>query len=153
MKYFVRFIKYLLYIIILFSVFISILVLLGIAEGNIETMFKNGYTSLWQMGIVFLVYAIIYPLIGYTKKEVLVSPELSNLQDKITENMENNRYKKVMDKDGTMEFRLKSPITKLSRMYEDKIKISITSGSIIIDGLRKDVIRISSRLEYLLTNS
>ena len=50
MKYIVRAIKYFFYFSILLIIILSVLVLAHVVDGNIETMFRNGYNSLWQIG-------------------------------------------------------------------------------------------------------
>ena len=53
LKYIVRAIKYFFYFSIIMIVIMSILVLAHVVDGNIETMFRDGYNSLWEIGLMF----------------------------------------------------------------------------------------------------
>ena len=49
-----------------------------------------------------------------------------------------------------MTFRLKSHGARLARRYEDRITLEQTADGLSVEGLRKDVVRIVSRMEYRL---
>ena len=116
-------------------------------------MFKNGYDSLWQIGIIFLIYALLYPIIGYTKKDMLVPEGCSDIKEKINKCMELRNYVIINEDKTNMTFKAKNTINRLTRMYEDKIVFTLSESNIQISGLRKDTLRIASVLETLLTNS
>ena len=47
-----------------------------------------------------------------------------------------------------MTFRLKSKSARFSRKYEDRVTIEQTENGVSVEGLRKDIVRIVSRMEY-----
>ena len=49
---------------------------------------------------------------------------------------------------GSVSFRQENFISRLSRMYEDRIIITAGDGTVTIEGLRKDVVRICGGLEF-----
>ena len=54
------------------------------------------------------------------------------------------------ESDDSISFRMKGIAGRLAKLYEDRIVISSGCGAILVDGLRKDVIRIASGLEARL---
>ena len=77
MKYFIRSLKYFCYLILILAVIIAALVLTGFVEADLSKMFVHGYDSLWQMALVMLVFALIYPRFGFSRRTVQLngSPE------------------------------------------------------------------------------
>ena len=61
MKYLIRSLKYYCYLIILLALIILALVLTGFVEADLSKMFVNGYDSLWQIALVMLAFAALYP--------------------------------------------------------------------------------------------
>ena len=53
-KYAIRAVKYFFYFTFLLALFLTVLVLAGVVEGNIETMFRGGYRSLLSIAIMFI---------------------------------------------------------------------------------------------------
>ena len=77
MKYIIRSLKYYCYLIVLLTLIILALVLTGFVEADLSQMFVNGYDSLWQIALIMLAFAAIYPRFGFTKRTVHLygSPE------------------------------------------------------------------------------
>ena len=67
-KYIIRAVKYFFYFTFLMIIIMCVLVLAHVVEGNIETMFRDGYKSLWQKAGMFACVAAIYPIYGFVKK-------------------------------------------------------------------------------------
>ena len=62
--------------------------------------------------------------------------------------MEEKGYRLEKEDGENLTFRLKNPINRLSRMYEDRITFTRTVSGFQLEGLRKDVVRIVYGLEY-----
>ena len=65
MKYFVRAVKYFIYLLVILSLVIAILVVSGLVDGDLSTMFVNGYDSYWQIALIAAALAALYPRMGY----------------------------------------------------------------------------------------
>ena len=132
-KYIVRAVKYFFYFTFLMIIIMCVLVLAHVVEGNIETMFRDGYKSLWQIAGMFACVAAIYPIFGFVKKMALIPEDRGD--------------KLETEHDGRMTFRNRSIVNRISRMCEDRITLTPTLGGFEVEGLRKDTIRIIYGLE------
>ena len=147
MKYLIRSLKYYCYLIIILALIILALVLTGFVEADLSKMFINGYDSLWQMALIMLAFALIYPRFGFSKRtaHILGSPE--ELRPDILRVMEALGYKLETEKEGTYSFRRRSGLSRALKMGEDRITLSPTAGGVEVDGLTRDLARIVSMLE------
>ena len=68
MKYIIRALKYFCYLVVLLAVIILALVLTGFVEADLSKMFVNGYDSLWQIALIMLFFALLYPRFGFSKR-------------------------------------------------------------------------------------
>jgi hypothetical protein len=148
MKYVVRAIKYFFYFSIMITIIMVILVLLNVIDSNIETMFKHGYNSLWQIALMFAVVSAFYPLLGFVNKPVLIPGEYSEIRNGVVNYMEEKGYILKKEEGEDMTFILKSKLGRISRMWEDQISMKRELAGFRIEGLRKDVVRIAYGLEY-----
>ena len=150
MKYFVRAVKYFFYFSIMFVIIVSILVLIGAAEGDISTMFAGGTSALWKIAALFAAVSAIYPSVGFIRKESSFPGEWNSVKGDIIRHMESRSYVAEEENGTSLVFRKKGFMSKLSRMFEDRITISPCFGGAVIEGMRKDAIRISAGLEHVL---
>ena len=146
MKYLIRFVKYLIYFAALTTAIILALVFIGAVEGNIEAIFEEGYDSLWKMALFFVAAAAVYPSLAFIKRDIPASGEFAELKGEIIEFMKERRYELESNNGSILTFRIKGVAGKLAKMYEDRIIISATLGGIQMEGLRKDIIRLSTGL-------
>ena len=151
MRYLIRAIKYFFYFAILTSALVFILVFIGAVEGNIEAIFEGGYKALWKMAAFFAVVASAYPSLAFIKREIPVKGEFASCKKEIIEFMKEHRYELESDTNDSMSFRIKGLTGKLAKMYEDRITITAVLGGIQIEGLRKDIIRLATGLDTLLS--
>lgn len=150
MKYLVRALKYYLSILILLVVILFVLVKLNLANGDLATMFKDGYNSLWQIALILAVFSAIYPKLGYGSRTITAPGSHSDFRMKILEYMDERDYK-LKEEDGErMVFVLRSPVRRLFKMFEDNITITKEMIGYNVEGLTKDVVRIASGLENRL---
>ena len=66
----------------------------------------------------------------------------------MTDYLREHRYVLENQTEDTMTFRLKGFGPSLIKMYEDRITIVRTAEGYYMEGLRKDVLRFASGLEY-----
>ena len=146
-KYAIRAIKYFFYFTFLLALFLTVLVLAGVVEGNIETMFRGGYRSLLSIAIMFICVSSVYPIFGFVRKSAIVPGEYKDIRDGIVDAMESRGYVLEKEEGENLSFRLKSTLNKITRMYEDRITFTRELGGFSVEGLRKDAIRIIYGIE------
>jgi len=148
MKYLVRAVKYFFYFSILVALIITALVLIGFVEGGIDSIFRDGYSAIWQIAVLFALVAAIYPKLGFIEKQAEIRGEYSEIRDKVVEYMDMRGYSLESEEGENMTFRLRSKLNALTRMFEDRITMTRCLGGFGVEGLTKDVIRVISGLEY-----
>ena len=150
MNYVVRAVKYFFYFCILLAAMLAILSVTHVIEGPVEGMFREGYDSLVKIAVMFGCVSAVYPLFGFMKKEALIPGEYGEIRGGIIEYMESRGYRLESERDENMTFRSRSAVTRLLRMFEDRITLTRRVTGFDVEGLRKDVVRIVYGLEAKL---
>ena len=150
MKHLVRSIKYFFYFTFLTVIIISALVLTGMADGNIETMFRGGYSALWKIALFFALVAAFYPKVGFIRRSIVSDKDWNEIKGAVISYMNGHSFELEDESKDMMTFRHKGALSRLSRMYEDRITVCRTPEGLEMEGLRKDVFRMSAGLEYSL---
>lgn len=150
MRYIIRSVKYFFYFAFLTSLIIAALILTGLAEGDINTMFRGGASAIWKMALFFVAVAAVYPKVGFICRQVRSERPLNEVCDMISGYFRERNYE-LEESDGQkMTFRYKGTAGRITRMLEDRITLTANEGGFSVEGLRKDVFRISTGLEYML---
>ncbi|MBE6240043.1 MAG: hypothetical protein E7115_00875 [Bacteroidales bacterium] len=147
MKYLVRSIKYFFYFAFLTSLIIFALVFVGMADSNIENNFQGGADAFWKIGIFYILVAAVYPKLGFINRKLYIDASLDVEADMISF-LEERRYVLESRTDDTMTFRLRGLGQRLVKMNEDRITITRSLDGYYMEGLRKDVLRLASGMEY-----
>lgn len=175
MRYFIRSVKYFLYLAVLCSLLMAVLVLTHFVPADITKIFGNGWVSIAEIGALFVIFAALYPRIGYTKKSAALPGEWSEVVasvrtfmtergDYVEESVklrkkgeaknvtekgaENNGNASADEVEQKICFRAKKLSTRMARTWEDRLTFTPTFGGVNIEGPAKDVARIASALEY-----
>ena len=151
MQYFIRAVKYFFYFAILTTLILLALVLIGAVEGNIETMFRDGYDAIWKMAIFFVLVAAVYPKFGFLNRRLYIDGDWESLRNTAITYMTERRYVLVSENNDEMTFRCKDMTSRITKMYEDFVVLRKTDDGYSLEGLRKDVIRLAAGLEHRLT--
>ena len=147
MKYIIRALKYFCYLIIFLTLIILALVLTGFVEADLSKMFVNGYNSLWQIALIMLVFALLYPRLGYGTRTAHIFGSPEELRGDVVSVMERLGYR-LEKEDGTgWTFRRRSPVSRALKMWEDRITLSVTGAGVKAEGLTRDLARVISALE------
>ena len=147
MKYIIRALKYFCYLIIFLTLIILALVLTGFVEADLSKMFINGYNSLWQIALIMLVFALLYPRLGYGTRTAHIFGSPEELRGDVVSVMERLGYR-LEKEDGTgWTFRRRSPVSRALKMWEDRITLSVTGAGVKAEGLTRDLARVISALE------
>ena len=149
MKYFIRALKYYIYLVILLVIIILVLVLTGFVEADLSKMFVNGYDSLWQIALVMLVFALIYPRFGFSKRTAHIFGSPEELRPDIMKVMESQGYRLESEGDGRFTFLRRSGLSRALKMWEDRITLSPTGAGMEVEGLTRDLSRVVSGLEAI----
>ena len=147
MKYFIRALKYYVYLLVLLAVIVLALVLTGFVEADLSKMFVNGYDSLWQIALIMLVFALIYPRFGFSKRTAHVYGSPEELRPVIVKVMEGLGYRLESEAGGQFRFLRRSGFSRALKMWEDRITLSPTGAGMEVEGLTRDLSRIVSGLE------
>lgn len=148
MRYFIRTIKYFFYFVILMTVILTALVLIGAAEYNgIDSLFADGYNSLWKIAVFFAVISAVYPKVGFIRRDAYVQGEWSDIRSNVVSFMNERGYELESEGEDVVTFRRRGFADRLSRMYEDRVTVTREPGMLCLEGLRKDVMRLAASLE------
>lgn len=147
MKYLIRSIKYFFYFAFLTSLILFVLICLGMADSNIESNFKGGSEAFWKMGVFFAAVAAAYPKLAFINRRLYIDPA-AEIETETIKFFEDRRYVLESRSEGTMTFRVKGAGARIIKMCEDRITITRTPEGYYMEGLRKDVLRLASGLEY-----
>lgn len=150
MKYFIRSVKYFFYFAFLTTLIILVLVLTGMADGDIETMFKGGYDAIWKMALFFVAVAAIYPKLGFIKRSIAYKGEWKDKREEVINYLKDKNFELESESPEVLTFRHRGTLDRLTRMYEDRVTLTLSPEGFDIEGLRKDVFRIATGLEYRL---
>lgn len=151
MKYFIRAIKYFFYFAILTTLIILVLVFIGAVEGNIESIFEDGYNSLWKIAVFFALVAAVYPKFGFIRRKLDTDLEWNTVKEKAAAYFEEKPFRLESQTEDTISFRRRDTISRITKMGEDRITLVRTDEGYYMDGLRKDVILYSTGLESALS--
>ena len=150
MKYFIRSIKYFIYFSLLTTAIIAALVFTGLAEGDIATMFRGGASAIWKIAVFFVAVAAVYPKVGFINRKIASDKNLADVRGEIISYLQDRNFVLESESSDTMTFRHRSAVSRLTRMLEDRITVTASEGIFEMEGLRKDVFRLSTGLEYRL---
>ena len=92
MKYFIRSVKYFFYFAILTSLIIAALVMIGAVEGDVDSIFRGGYSALWKISIFFAVVAAVYPKVGFISRDIPVDRDWNEIRDTTVSYFRDRRY-------------------------------------------------------------
>ncbi|MBQ6687750.1 MAG: hypothetical protein IJN02_00795 [Bacteroidales bacterium] len=151
MQYLIRAIKYFFYFSFLCTATILALVLIGAVEGDINSIFRGGYESLWKIVAFFALVSAVYPKLGFISRKVYINGDMTSVKEPVVEFFRERRYEPEHISEDVLTFRVKGLAGKLSKMYEDRITFRKEEDGFFMEGLRKDVLRLSAGLEHRLT--
>lgn len=148
MKYLIRSIKYFVWFAIILAITMTVMASLGLVEADLESMFRDGTKSLWQIAALFAIFALLYPMTGFRNQKTEIPGEYGEIRDKIIGLMGQRGYVLEKEDGENMTFRLETKFRQAMKMFEDRITMTRVPGGFKIEGLRKEVVRIISFLEY-----
>ena len=151
MKYLVRSVKYFFYFAIITSLIVTALVMIGAVEGDIDSIFRGGYSALWKIAIFFAIVAAVYPKVGFITREIPVDKDWDEIRETAVGYFRDRRYDIESESASEVTFRLRGAVGRLTKMNEDRLTLRRTADGYTLEGLRKDVLILAIGLEHRLT--
>lgn len=149
MKYIIRSVKYLFYFTFMCGIILVLTFHFSVKpEGLtlIDMLMVDG--SLYKMLAFFVAVAAIYPALGFQKKPLYIS-NMKEHKKEVVELFENANYVIAEETATSISFKLRNPFLRLLRLCEDYVTIYFSDNPVMIEGLRKDVLRFSRGIEYI----
>ena len=144
MKYIVRALKYYLYLLVLLVLFVAVIYFITGHGAPLESMFKEGYDSLWKMALIVLALAAIYPRFGYGKRRIRVKGPAEEIIPKIEAHMNARGYElESRDAEDNLVFRQASFFGRLFKMF-DKVYFTRSLSGYEMEGRLKDIVRLDT---------
>lgn len=154
MRYIIRSIKYFLWFNILAGAIVVVMVLAGgtAYDGSIDSLFRDGLKSLIEIEVFFGVCSALYPLWSFINLKDCPSSknDAQENAEAVRSYMAEQHFKLVKEEEAELIYRYDSLAGRISRMGEDEVRFIIHPDRITVSGLRKDVVKIISYLEYKL---
>ncbi len=150
-RYFIRAIKYLIYMVVFLFLFVSVFALISKEQWSYDVLFRAD--TKWQMAGFLFFFSFIYPIFGYIKKKVYINGPFEQDKEQIIQVFLNTNFVLVYSSESELVFQHKSPFIRLMRMYEDAIVVNITENPITLEGQRKDVYRLARSIEYAIRSN
>ena len=148
MKYVVRAIKYFAYLAIILCVFIVLLSLFGLIGNSVDEIFKDGAQSLLKIAGILVVFAALYPRLGFGTRNVFIPGSYEQIRGGVIDVMHDRGYVLENEDGENLKFRLQSPVTRVFRMLEDRVTFTRTATGFELEGPTKDLVRVANALEY-----
>lgn len=149
MKYFIRSVKYLFYFSFMCGIILVLTFHFSVKPENLTLMdMLLVDNSLYKMLAFFVAVAAVYPALGFQKKEVYISNFKEN-KKQIVELFENANYVIASESATSISFKLRNPFLRVLRLCEDYVTIDFSGNPIVMEGLRKDILRFSRGIEYI----
>ena len=151
MKYLVRSIKYFFYFAFFTTLVLFALVFLNMADSNLESNFAGGSADFLKIGLFYAAVAAVYPKLAFINRKLYIDAS-ADMQAELILFFQDYRYVLESQTEDTMTFRIKGVGPRLIKMCEDRITITRTLDGYYMEGLRKDVLRFASALDYKFQN-
>lgn len=149
MRYLIRSLKYLVYFAIIFFVMVGIIFLFSSQKAaglSFVDLFKEG--SLPKIALFFVAISAIYPYLSFQKKELYLNGPFTNYAEMVDEVMQSLDYVPEKKEADSVSYVKRSAYARLTRMYEDRITFRTAGNPVIVDGYRKDLLRVLSLLNH-----
>lgn len=146
MKYFIRSVKYLIFVVALFAILVGIMLLTSPKGTTIEALFIPG--AMPKILLFFVLIAAIYPMFGYIKKEAFLNKDYTEVKNIIDDVFNAAGYVIASEDSEKVVYQSSKPLTRFMRLYEDYIILNKTDNPIVLEGGRKDVYKLIRAIEF-----
>ena len=148
MKYIRRAVKYFIQVSILLGLILGALMLSGMVSKDVNVAFQHGWKSVGYIALMFAAVSSVYPLFGYGKRRVPLLGGPADGWAMVEEVFRSRGYVSKEVKGEARVFHLASPVARAFRLWEDRITVTPTLGSLELEGLTRDLGRLATALEH-----
>ena len=148
MKYIIRAAKYFVYIAAFLALLLVLLSLFNVIGGSVDEIFRNGTKSVWQIALLLLALSALYPALSFGRRDAIVPGSYAEIRDGVVRLIEDRGYVLEKEEGENLVFRFRSPVRRLSHMFEDRITFTRSMTGFELEGYLKDIVRVISALEY-----
>lgn len=150
MKYLIRAAKYFLSLCVLSVVLVTVLYALGMAAGTPQEMLRMlAYTPKgWVFLAAIVFFSALWPRIGYTT--VRLEGDLQTDRPRIDEAFRTEGYEAAGVRDSRLIYRATRLWRRIGLRFDDAVSLQQQGSWIEMEGARKAVVRIGTRLESTL---
>ena len=145
--YILRAIRYVLRIAVILAIVFIVLHFTGTLDtggrGLTEALFMSGKGLI--LIAVLLVLAAIYPKLAFAQIE-LSAPGADDRT--IADAFASIGYERTGESGGATLYRAKSGVSRLLASYNDTVRVTRTAEGITLEGMKKDVARVASRIQH-----
>ena len=149
MRYLIRACKYLVYFAIIFFVMVVIIYMFSSQKAaglSFVDLFREG--SLPKIALFFVFVSAIYPWLSFQKKELYLNGPFTKYAEMVDEVMKSQDFVLENQDATSVSYIKRSAYARLTRMYEDRVTFTTTDNPVIVEGYRKDLVRILSAINY-----
>ena len=144
MKYLIRSLKYFLYLLFLLVIFVAVIYFVSAKGQPLESLFRNGYNSLWTMALVLAVLSACYPRFGYGKRRIRATGTADEIITKIEAHMNARGYElESRDAEDNLVFRQATFLGRLGKMF-DKVYFTRALSGYEMEGRLKEIVRLDT---------
>ncbi len=148
-KYLVRVLKFIVFYSVLILIMLTIVYFTSDHSVSFrEFLLPESGNNLKNMIILIVAFSAVYPFIGFGKREVHMNRSFDKDKEVVTGMVTDMGYVLVSDNDNKLVFKSKRIITRIFRVFEDKIVIDYSDNPLLVTGLRRDIMRISQHIQY-----
>lgn len=152
MKYLLRAVKYFISMAILVVVILALLTYYQSGSLNILASLDDGVRSAIWIAVVLAIFSAVYPSFGYAERPLDVRGDTAEIETVIRGYMQERGYLPEKEDLNILTFRVRNPLTRVFRMFEDRITFRRTHAGFTIEGLNREIVRLKSGIEYKYQN-
>ncbi len=134
------------YMLSLLITFVVLFTLMDLISGDLS--FESLRSRGWTLAAIIVVLGATYPSFGFVKRTL--KADIQADRETIVKAFEQNGYKLSGETQGALTFRAVSALKRFSTMWEDAVTVTPDDNYIILDGIRKEVVKVEFRLKSLL---
>ena len=150
MRYFLRAVKYFIQMSVILALVIGILMVSGMVDKDINKAFSQGWTSVGWIALMLGGFSALYPMLGYRKRTLDASKAGEDPLAKVQEALEERGYRLERQENNQATFRSQSVYNRITRLGEDRITATLEGGTLTLEGLARDLARITLSVERKL---
>lgn len=147
MKYFIRSVKYFLYLCVLCMAIILLNRHFSQTQPTLEETFRIMFHSTRGalLPLVMVIAAALYPRFGFARRRI--EGDVTEHRTQIINALSASGFELTHEEDEVMHFRAKSIVRRIFMLWDDHVEVSQYGQWIVIEGIRRGVATSAYRLQ------